>query len=136
VPMTVEQFALPFHRLVLAYDRFAFVKDDDQQLLTEDWYASFKKYNADLWARGVEEWKAGRPKFPAQSEMHDHLLFLAPVMVREHEEEERRQRLAAAPPIDPAKLADLRERLRGLQEQKQLRFPVVDVPRLEDGDDR
>ena len=125
MPMTKPQFAVPFHRLVLAYDRFAFVKEDDQDLLLEDWFSSFQKYGLDAWERGVDVWKHTRPKFPAQSEMHDLLLDLIPGMhledlEREYDAETVRRR-AEGLIADQQEQAKLRDGLRRLANSMHLR---------------
>jgi hypothetical protein len=123
MPMTIQQFLVPFHRLVLAYDRFAFVKESDQGLFTDDWYDSFKHYGFEAWDKATVTWKRGHPKFPAQSEMHALLLELIPDMIRERDEQRERERIAKLPPIDPAKLAELKERFRRLRDAHLLKPP-------------
>lgn len=132
MPMTIAQFGGPFHRLVLAYDRFAFMRDeDDQKLFIRDWYECFKHYGPEAWDRATLAWKRHHPKFPAQSEMHALLLDLIPDMIREREEQEREERLAALPPVDPAHRAELQTRLRRLKASMQLRPPEPsDAPPL------
>ena len=139
MPMTDDQFGLHFHRLVLAFDRFAFLKDErDQDLLTEDWYESFKRYSPQAWARAVDAWKRSHPKFPAQSEMHALILALIPEMVREEEEAQRRERLAGLPPPNPERIEAVKETLRSWRRVRQLQGPApapTTAPRLTDGDD-
>jgi hypothetical protein len=132
VPMTQEEFYPAFERLNLAFNRFAFLSDRERAIFTEDWYQEFKHYLPDVWEQGVAHWKSSRRSYPTMAELHDVLQEdVAPRLVFEREERERQERLAARPPIDQVRRAELQERMRRLKAAMQLKPPAPsDAPPL------
>jgi len=129
--MTVEEFTQPFQRLALAFNRFAFLSEGDREMLTDDWYDCFSRYDGEAWVHAVDVWKRSHTQFPTQAEMHGLLLDLIPAMVANREEAARQERMRLANPPDLAKTEELRERLRRLKQAMQLKPPAPsDAPPL------
>lgn len=132
--MTPEEFLRPFLRLAILYEAGKGYNATERQVLQDVWFDVFESFSPEVWEAAVERWIATQKWMPKPVELRELCYEEATRLVHEREARAERARRAALPPADPAKLAELKAKLRGLKRSMQLQGPAA-APQLGSGDD-